>query len=81
MAETLIRLFEQTRQPGRCRGCEALIDWYDTLTAKRMPMNRGAVPRKSELDSERRVVAFFDAADSHWASCPGRSLFTKRPAR
>lgn len=68
--ETLIRLYEDSRSPGQCRGCGARIEWYETLKSARMPMNAGAVPRKSEKDPDTwRVIAFFAAADSHWASC------------
>lgn len=79
MNEQLIRLFEDSRQPARCRGCEAEIDFYETLTLKRMPMNRGAVPRKSESDpATRRVVAFFASADSHFATCPAAGQFSRK---
>lgn len=76
--DVLLRLFEDSRQPARCRGCESDIDWFETLASKRMPMNRGAVPRKSENHAEtRRVVAFYAASDSHWATCAARSQFAK----
>lgn len=74
--DTLIRLFEDSKAPATCRGCGAAIDWYETLNGRRMPMNRDAVPRKSETESETwRVIAFFDAADSHWATCPAADDF------
>lgn len=77
--ETLIRLFEDSRSPGECRGCQARIEWFETLTGKKMPMNAGAVPRKSENDPEtRRVIAFFASADSHWNTCPARDQFSRR---
>lgn len=74
--ETLIRLFEDTEGLGVCRGCQAAIAWFKTLTGKSMPMNAGAVPRRSENDPETgRVVAFYSADDSHWATCPDRAQF------
>jgi hypothetical protein len=81
MSETLIRLLEGTKKPGRCRGCEASIDWYDTLAGKHMPMNAGAVPRKSEQDDQWRVVAYFASSDSHWATCPERQQFSANGRR
>lgn len=79
MADTLIRLYEDTRMPGACRSCQAPLDWYRTLTDKAMPMNRGAVPRKSENDQDtKRVVAFFAASDSHWATCPDAAKFGRK---
>lgn len=76
--DTLIRLFEDSKQSGTCRGCQARIDWYETLTARKMPMNAGAVPRKSENDPATwRVIAFFSSADAHWATCPRASSFCR----
>lgn len=77
MAEQLIGLLEDTKSPGRCRGCEAKIDWFETPAGKRMPMNRGAVPRKSEKDSQWRLVSYYAAADAHWATCPAREQFKR----
>jgi hypothetical protein len=82
MAETLIRLFEDSRQPGDCHGCEASIEWFETLGGRRMPMNTGAVPRKSENDpATRRVVAFYSAEDSHFATCSERAQFSHKGRR
>jgi hypothetical protein len=79
MADQLIRLYEDSKQPGQCRGCAADIDWYETFAGKHMPMNRGAVPRKSENDPDtRRVIAFYAAADSHWTTCAARDQFKGR---
>lgn len=76
---TLIRLYEDSRSSGTCRGCNAPLDWYDTLSGKHMPMNAGAVPRKSETDPATwRVIAHFSAADAHWNSCPERAQFGRR---
>lgn len=76
--DVLIRLFEDSQSPGTCRGCGTAIDWFETYPKKaRMPMNRGAVPRKSEQDPETwRVVAFFSADDSHWSTCPDATKFS-----
>jgi hypothetical protein len=79
VSEQLFRLFEDSHDVGVCRGCGAGIDWYETLRGRRMPMNAGAVPRKSEKDEATgRVVAFFSADDSHWATCEKRDEFRRR---
>jgi len=79
MADTLIRLYEDTQKPGTCRGCAAPIDWYRTLNDKAMPMNRGAVPRKSENEpATKRVAAYFASSDSHWATCPDAAKFGRK---
>lgn len=78
--ETLIRVYEGTREPGRCKGCQAPIDWFVTVkNRKSMPVNRGAVPRKSEMDPETNTtVIFLSSADVHWATCSARDQFTRR---
>ena len=79
MPEQLIRLYESSGRKATCRGCGAPIVWFETLAAKHMPMNAGAVPRKSENDpSTRRVIAFYAAEDSHFATCPDRSKFSRK---
>jgi hypothetical protein len=71
-----IRLYEDSRAEGVCRGCHARLDWYATLTGKHMPMNAGAVPVRSEREQTTdRVIAYFAADDSHWVTCPSREAF------
>jgi hypothetical protein len=78
-ADQLIRLYEDSKQPGTCRGCGARLEWFETLNGKQMPMNAGAVPRKSEQDPQSwRVVAFYAAEDSHWNTCSARVKFSVR---
>jgi hypothetical protein len=74
--DVLIRLFEDSKKKGDCRGCGAALEWYETLNNRHMPMNAGAVPRKSENDPDtKRVIAFFAASDSHWNTCPKAASF------
>lgn len=82
ITETLIRLLDGTGTAGACRGCGAPIQWYETLRGKRMPMNAGAVARKSETDpATNRVIALFSADDSHWNACPDAPSFSRKAAR
>lgn len=82
MGETLLRLWEDGAARGQCHGCEADIVWYETLNAKRMPMNAGAVPRKSDVDPlTHRVVLFFAADDSHFTTCPEAAKFSAKVKR
>lgn len=75
-----VRLYEDSKGFGVCRGCHAPMEWYDTLTGKKMPMNAGAVPLKSESDEGTgRVIAYFAAEDSHWNTCPERQQFRRGP--
>jgi hypothetical protein len=79
MADTLIRLYEGSGRRAQCRGCNADIVWFDTLSGKKMPMNAAAQSKKSELDPvRRRVVLFFAASDAHWATCPEKAQFSRR---
>lgn len=79
-ADTLIRLYENPKpQRAQCRACAADIEWFDTLKGKKMPMNAGAVPRKSEHEPEtHRLIVFFAAEDAHWNSCPSAGEFHRR---
>jgi hypothetical protein len=80
--DTLIRLYEDSRSPGICRGCDAQIEWFETLRGAKMPMNAGAVPRKSENEAgTRRVIAYFAAEDSHFGSCPAAAQFSHKARR
>lgn len=78
-AETLIRLYEDSKARAQCRGCGTDIEFYETLTGRKMPMNAGAVQRKSENDPDTwRVIAYYAASDSHWASCPESGQFGRK---
>ena len=79
MADTLIRLYEDSRAVARCRGCGVSLAFYETLTGRKMPMNAGAVPRKSENHPETgRVIGFFAASDSHFTTCPEAAAFSRK---
>lgn len=78
MAETLFRVFEDRASRGRCRSCEADLVWYETLNACTMPINASAVPRTSETDTAtRRTILFFSSDDSHFATCPDASKYSR----
>lgn len=69
----MIRLASGPHRPGICRGCRREIFWAKTLNGKSMPMNEGALPRHQD-----EGVDVYDAADSHWASCPDRVQFDRK---
>jgi hypothetical protein len=78
MAEILIRLFENSKRRGVCRGraCARPVDWFETTRGKWMPMDPNAVPRKSDTDrASGRVIGFYSADDSHWRTCVDASQF------
>lgn len=79
--EVLIRLYEDSKEPGTCKStkCGAEIDYYETLNGKRMPMDKGAVPRKSESEAgTNRVIAYFSNAESHFATCQAADEFRRK---
>jgi hypothetical protein len=77
--ETYVRLVEESRAAGTCRGCAAEIEWFETLTGRKMPMNFGAVAQRTEPDpATRKTIGYFSAADTHWGSCPERERFRGR---
>jgi hypothetical protein len=69
--DSVVRLIVRSRNPSECRGCLAPIDWFQTIAGKSMPMNAGAIPERTDGG-----IGFFHTSDSHWASCPQRSLFS-----
>lgn len=75
---TEIRLRLGPVKPDYCRApeCRKPIVWYRTLNDRAMPMNVGAEPLRIEND-----VAVFDAADSHWATCPASDRFGRKRVR
>ena len=80
---TTIRLRLTTIRRGHCAAasCRAPLEWYRTLAGKAMPMNLGATVVALERD-EHGAIGVFDAAESHWATCPARARFTRpRPRR
>jgi len=75
-----IRLFVGTRKRGQCTSgaCLQAIDWYTTLNDRGMPMNAGAKPLRVEVDrATGYTIGIFSSRDSHWATCPARSQFSR----
>lgn len=76
--ETLVRVFDDTRGSGRCRSCDAKLTWFTTVAGKKIPFDGDPVPRKSDLDADRRLVLFLSSDDVHWATCPDADRFRRR---
>lgn len=55
---------------GRCRSCGASVDWYATPAGKAMPMAAEAVCLRTRGGGPVDELGDFDAADTHWATCP-----------
>lgn len=74
MPEIRLRRPPMLPNAGACRGCAATIRWYTTEQGKAMPMNADADP----LRVEGEAILVFDAAGSHWATCPQAKSFKRK---
>ncbi len=71
MPDATVRVYADTKGPGRCRSCAAPITWAETRAGKRMPLEgHEPVPKSSEHSEDRRLIEVYDASDTHWANCP-----------
>ena len=71
-------VYADSRQPATCRSvqCGQPIDFYMTFPRRRrMPVNRGAVPVRSEQFHDGAVLLIFAADASHFATCVARLDF------
>jgi len=73
----MISLVLPKTNTGHCRSCGAIIDWYQTPAGKGMPLNAGAVHLRTTGGGPRPEVGEFDAADTHWATCPQAAAWKK----
>jgi hypothetical protein len=58
---------------ARCRGCEALIEWWITPNGKKMPMSVKAI---RERDSPIAPVKEWQRIP-HWSDCPNAKDFKR----
>lgn len=76
--ETLVRVWDDTRGPGRCRSCDAKLTWFETVAGKKIPFDGDPVPRRSEHDpATRRLILYLGSDDVHWATCPDADRFRR----
>lgn len=78
---TILKIYQDTRAPGRCRSCGAEIEWAELTTGKRMPFDR-IVPLRihAALFGEGRAVVELetDTSPTHFATCPDRDQWRKK---
>lgn len=58
---------------ARCRGCQALIEWWITPKGKKMPMS---VKEVRERDSPISPILRIERIP-HWSDCPNASEFRR----
>jgi hypothetical protein len=76
----LIEVFDDTRQHGTCRSCNAPIEWAQLRSGKRMPFDGEIVPVRTFHDDDRRLIAVVDStmSASHFATCPQAGDWRRR---
>lgn len=63
-------IFADTRGPGKCRTCEASIEWARNVrTGRAMPFDAPIVALRTQ-HIEGRLAEEVDLATSHFATCP-----------
>jgi hypothetical protein len=62
-------------QLGRCRGCEAPIEWAETPKGHRMPVDHPLRVVRTYARLDGTVVTVIESASTHWASCPQSAAF------
>jgi len=80
--EETIEIWADTRHTGKCRGCIATIQWAQVVASGAdLPFNDdGFVVVSTRTEGDRLVERVY-RANNHWATCPGRDLFTKSSRR
>lgn len=76
---TAVTIRTDTKGHGRCRAkeCQAAIEWYETFTGRRMPVNAGVVYLTTGTDVDGRPLATISSDDVHWATCPAAPNFQR----
>ena len=77
---TRLRLYRDSRAPGRCRSCGADIEWAQLTSGKRMPFNRILPVAAQENLLEGRIVEDVDTETSpvHFETCPDAKAWRRR---
>lgn len=75
----MFRIIASTRQKGTCRSCSAAITWAKTFpNQKAMPLTGSPVALKTEHDNVHGLIEHIASSDSHFASCPQSSRWSKK---
>jgi hypothetical protein len=73
-----IDVYSDTRQAGRCKGCDADLTFAEVVkSGKRMPFNGVPVALLTRHDEAHRLIETLDLNDNHWASCPNAGDFRR----
>jgi hypothetical protein len=78
--ELTIEVYADTRRRGQCKGCLAPL-WWATVVASGASLPFNDLPLFEVISTrteDGRVIERVYRSLNHWATCPGRDLFTKR---
>lgn len=77
----ILKVFDDTRNIGVCRSCQAQVTWCELTSGKRMPFDGHPTYVKTEHEPEtRRLVGHIDSTinQSHFATCPDADRWRRR---
>jgi hypothetical protein len=77
----VLTIYQDTRYPGTCRSCGAVIEWAQLTSGKRMPFDK-IVPLREQpvlFDGDRRIEEIDTASSpTHFQSCPDARDWRRR---
>lgn len=76
-----IEIYADTRGRARCSGCKASIEWAEIVASgRKMCFDGEIVALSTRQDTgSRRLIEAVDLSTNHWATCPKRDQFRRKP--
>lgn len=77
----LLRIYQDSKGRGRCRTCDAPVEWAELTSGKKMPFDPPIVAVRTEGSPVAgRVVEVVDSTvtTSHFATCPDAAQHRRR---
>ena len=78
---TMLNVYADTMQGGRCKSCSAKLTWYRLTSDKWHPFDGQPVYVRTEREPEtNRVIGVIDTSvsPSHFSSCPDGRSWSKK---
>jgi hypothetical protein len=79
----ILKIYQDSRGPGICRSCGAVIEWAELMSGKRHPFDR-IIVRHTQFDmlNGREVQEVHtDDSPSHFQTCPDAVDWRRRRER
>lgn len=79
----ILKIYQDSKGPGRCRTCGASITWAELTSGKRHPFDGEIVVLRTQgsiLEGDGRVIEEVDLSvtSSHFATCPDADQHRRR---